>query len=88
MPIEHLYTLTAGANLLPVLGLVAETENHIVFSQADTPLAVYTLTTQPLPPVDSAEVVLGFPIINVTQPATDADKMAPGVLFYYAFRSL
>lgn len=78
MPVEHLYTLTPGANLLPVLGLVADTENRIVFSQADTPLAVYTLTTQPLPPADSAEVVLGFPIINVTQPATDADKMAPG----------
>lgn len=25
MPIEHLYTLTPDANLLPVLGLVAET---------------------------------------------------------------
>lgn len=85
MPVEHLYTLTAGANLLPVLGLVADTENRIVFSQADTPLAVYTLITQPLPPVDSAEVVLGFPIINVTQPATDADKMAPEFYFITHF---
>lgn len=85
MPVEHLYTLTAGANLLPVLGLVADTENRIVFSQADTPLAVYTLITQPLPPVDSAEVVLGFPIINVTQPATDANKMAPGFYFITHF---
>lgn len=85
MPVEHLYSLTTGENLLPVLGLVADTENRIVFSQADTPLAAYTLTTQSLPPVDSADVVLGFPIINVTQPAIDADKMAPGFYFITHF---
>ncbi len=45
----------AGRNLLPVLGLVADTENRIVFSPGRcAALARPIRSSRPLPPVDSS----------------------------------
>jgi len=82
---KQVLTLSAGANLVPVLGLVADSENQIVFLSDGVEIASYAITTQPLPATDSADVTLGFPIISVTQPVTDATKMAPGYYFITHF---
>lgn len=82
---EQVVTLNAGANLVPVLGLVADSENQIVFLSDGVEIASYAITTQPLPATDSADVTLGFPTISVTQPVTDATKMAPGYYFITHF---
>ncbi|HAE2268385.1 TPA_asm: aryl-sulfate sulfotransferase [Salmonella enterica subsp. salamae serovar 60:g,m,t:z6] len=85
LPVIQNVTLAAGANLLPVLGLVADTDNRLTILEDGVALASYIITTQPLPATDSAEVQLGFPIISVTQPTTEADKMAPGCYFITHF---
>ncbi|MCU6173813.1 aryl-sulfate sulfotransferase [Citrobacter cronae] len=85
VPIVQDFTLTVGANLLPVLGLVADTENQVVIMSDDVIIATYTIMTQPLPATDSADVQLGFPIINVTQPVADIDKVAAGYYFITHF---
>ena len=82
---EQVVTLSVGANLVPVLGLVADSENQIVFLSDGVEIASYVIKTQPLPATDSADVTLGFPIISVTQPVTDATKMAPGYYFITHF---
>ncbi len=82
---EQVVTLSVGANLVPVLGLVADSENEIVFLSDGAEIASYAITTQPLPATDSADITLGFPIISVTQPVTDAAKMAPGYYFITHF---
>ena len=72
------FTLNVGANLLPVLGLVADVDNQLAILVDEVVIATYTIATQPLPATDSADVQLGFPHINVTQPVTDAHMIAPG----------
>lgn len=84
-PIVQDFTLAVGANLLPVLGLVADTENQVVVISDNAIIAIYTIMTQPLPATDSADVQLGFPIINVTQPVVDIDKVAAGYYFITHF---
>ncbi|EGT0661269.1 aryl-sulfate sulfotransferase [Citrobacter werkmanii] len=84
-PIVQDFTLAVGANLLPVLGLVADTENQVVVMSDNVIIATYTIMTQPLPATDSADVQLGFPIINVTQPVVDIDKVAAGYYFITHF---
>lgn len=84
-PIVQDFTLAVGANLLPVLGLVADTENQVVVMSDNVVIATYTRMTQPLPATDSADVQLGFPIINVTQPVVDIDKVAAGFYFITHF---
>lgn len=84
-PIVQDFTLAVGANLLPVLGLVADTENQVVVMSDNVVIATYTIMTQPLPATDSADVQLGFPIINVTQPVVDIDKVAAGYYFITHF---
>lgn len=84
-PIVQDFTLTVGANLLPVLGLVADTENQVVVMSDNVIIATYAIMTQPLPATDSADVQLGFPIINVTQPVVDIDKVAVGYYFITHF---
>lgn len=84
-PIVQDFTLAVGANLLPVLGLVADTENQVVVMSDNVVIATYTIMTQPLPATDSADVQLGFPIINVTQPVADIDKVATGYYFITHF---
>ncbi|WOJ30158.1 aryl-sulfate sulfotransferase [Citrobacter koseri] len=83
--IEQTVTLSVGANLVPILGLVADTDNQITFMDDGVTIAEYVITTQPLPATDSADVLLGFPIISVTQPVADYDKMAPGCYFITHF---
>lgn len=82
---EQVVTLSVGANLVPILGLVADSENQIVFLADGMEIASYTIATQPLPATDSADVTLGFPIISVTKPVTDATKMAAGYYFVTHF---
>lgn len=84
-PIVRDFTLSVGANLLPVLGLVANTENQVVILADGAVVATYSMVTQPLPETDSADVQLGFPIINVTQPVSDIDTVAPGCYFITHF---
>ncbi|MES0476463.1 aryl-sulfate sulfotransferase [Citrobacter braakii] len=79
------FTLNVGANLLPVLGLVADVDNQLAILVDEVVIATYTIATQPLPATDSADVQLGFPVINVTQPVTDADLIAPGCYFITYF---
>ncbi|EDP8644155.1 arylsulfatase [Salmonella bongori] len=85
LPVVQNVTLAAGANLLPVLGLVADTDNRLTIQEDGVALASYIITTQPLPATDSAEVQLGFPVISVTQPATEVGRMAPGCYFITHF---
>lgn len=83
--VEHTWSLMAGANLVPVLGLLADTENKVTFLIDGSVVASYIIATQPLPATDSAEVQLGFPVIDVTHAVTDADKMASGLYFLTLF---
>ena len=83
--IEQTITLEVGANLVPVLGLVPATDNRVAILIDDLEVANYLLTTPPLPATDSAEVQLGFPIINVTQPVTNTVSLAPGFYFITHF---
>lgn len=83
--VQHTWSLVAGANLVPVLGLLADTENKVTFLIDGSIVASYIIATQPLPATDSAEVQLGFPVIDVTQAVTDADKMASGLYFLTLF---
>ncbi len=82
---EQVVRLSVGANLVPILGLVAGSENLIFFLSDGVEIAAYAITTQTLPATDSADVTLGFPVISVTQPVTDATKMAPGYYFITHF---
>ncbi|MDA8510953.1 aryl-sulfate sulfotransferase [Citrobacter sp. Igbk 14] len=85
MLITQEVTLSVGENLLPVLGLVADTDNQLTLLVDEEVNATYTIATQPLPETDSADVQLGFPIVNVTQSATDTDMLAPGCYFITHF---
>lgn len=82
--IEHTIALSSGANLIPVLGLVAGSENRVAMIMDGLEVASYQITTPSLPATDSASVQLGFPVITVTQPVTDKDKNGRRLLFYYA----
>ena len=82
---EQVITLSIGANLVPLLGLVADSENQIVLIAGGAEIASYAIVTQPLPATDSADVTLGFPIVSVTKPVTDASKIAPGYYFITHF---
>lgn len=83
--VEHTWSLEAGANLVPVLGLLADTENKVTLSIGGNVVASYIIVTTPLPATDSADVQLGFPVIEVTQAVTDVDKMASGLYFLTLF---
>lgn len=83
--IEHTIALSSGANLIPVLGLVAGSENRVAMIMDGLEVASYQITTPSLPATDSASVQLGFPVITVTQPVTDKDKMAAGFYFITHF---
>lgn len=85
MLITQEVTLSVGENLLPVLGLVADTDNLLTLLVDEEINPTYTIATQPLPETDSADVQLGFPIVNVTQSATDTDMLAPGCYFITHF---
>lgn len=64
---------------------MADVDNQLAILVDEVVIATYTIATQPLPATDSADVQLGFPVINVTQPVTDADLIAPGCYFITHF---
>lgn len=81
VPILYRYDVHLGANLIPVSGLVAGVNNKITLTTASGDVNSYVVLTDPLPASDSADVTLGFPIIRVTQAATDPELLGDGLYF-------
>lgn len=80
-PITYQYPLEQGRNLVPVSGLVAGVMNDVVLTTTLQESFRYQITTADLPPSDSAEVTLGFPIISVSYPINDEAKLGEGLYF-------
>lgn len=67
--VRYQYDVHPGANLIPVCGMVSAVNNQITLRLASQIVGQYTVMTDALPPTDSANVSLGFPIISVSCPA-------------------
>ncbi|HBJ7906350.1 MULTISPECIES: aryl-sulfate sulfotransferase [Salmonella] len=78
---RYQYDVHPGANLIPVCGMVSAVNNQITLRLASQIVGQYTVMTDALPPTDSANVSLGFPIISVSCPAQQASLMEEGLYF-------
>lgn len=79
--VRYQYDVHPGANLIPVCGMVSAVNNQITLRLASQIVGQYTVMTDALPPTDSANVSLGFPIISVSCPAQQASLMEEGLYF-------
>ncbi|MDM3453105.1 aryl-sulfate sulfotransferase [Citrobacter sp. Cb028] len=75
------YSMQTGANLIPVSGLVAGEENVVTLISGAQIVGQYTVTPSALPPSDSADISLGFPVITVTKSVDDSSLVADGLYF-------
>lgn len=75
------YSMQTGANLIPVSGLVAGEDNVVTLISGAQIVGQYTVTTSALPPSDSADISLGFPVITVTKSVDDSSLVADGLYF-------
>lgn len=81
VPVLYKYQVHLGANLIPVSGLVSGVNNEVMLTRASGDVNRYVMLADPLPPTDSADVTLGFPIISVTQASTEPSRLADGLYF-------
>lgn len=75
------YSMQTGANLIPVSGLVAGEDNVVTLISGAQIVGQYTVTPSALPPSDSADISLGFPVITVTKSVDDSSLVADGLYF-------
>lgn len=75
------YSMQTGANLIPVSGLVAGENNVVTLISGAQIVGQYTVTPSALPPSDSADISLGFPVITVTKSVDDSSLVADGLYF-------
>lgn len=75
------YSMQTGANLVPVSGLVAGEDNVITLISDTQIVGQYTVTPAALPPSDSADITLGFPVITVTKAVDESSLVADGLYF-------
>ncbi|WP_369462707.1 aryl-sulfate sulfotransferase [Citrobacter braakii] len=75
------YSMQTGANLIPVSGLVAGEDNVVTLISGAQIVGQYTVTPSALPPSDSADISLGFPVITVTKSVYDSSLVADGLYF-------
>lgn len=75
------YSMQTGANLIPVSGLVAGEDNVVTLISGAQIVGQYTVTPSVLPPSDSADISLGFPVITVTKSVDDSSLVADGLYF-------
>lgn len=75
------YSMQTGANLIPVSGLVAGEVNVVTLISGAQIVGQYTVTPSALPPSDSADISLGFPVITVTKSVDDSSLVADGLYF-------
>lgn len=73
--------MQTGANLIPVSGLVAGEDNVVTLISGAQIVGQYTVTPSALPPSDSADISLGFPVITVTKSVDDSSLVADGLYF-------
>ena len=82
IPVDYSYTPEPGANLVPLLGLVPAALNHLSVTIPGVGTASSEIITTPLPPTD-AEIApdpntvrfTGFPVLEVTVPATNLPEV-------------
>lgn len=82
LPISFTQTLLAGANLVPVAGLIPATVNVITLTTS-VATTRYEYTTGALPPTD-ADTPTGFqkfPVISVVKAVDNPALLAPGLYF-------
>ncbi|MBJ8995853.1 aryl-sulfate sulfotransferase [Citrobacter braakii] len=79
------YSMQTGANLIPVSGLVAGEDNVVTLISGAQIVGQYTVTPSALPPSDSADISLGFPVITVTKSVDDSSLVADGLYFSTCF---
>ncbi|QLR49298.1 aryl-sulfate sulfotransferase [Citrobacter sp. RHBSTW-00986] len=75
------YSMQTGANLIPVSGLVAGEDNVVTLISGAQIVGQYTVTPSALPPSDSADISLGFPVITVTKSVDDSSLVVDGLYF-------
>ncbi|MDA8505235.1 aryl-sulfate sulfotransferase [Citrobacter sp. Awk 2] len=75
------YSMQTGANLVPVSGLVAGEDNIVTLISGTQIVGQYTVTPAALPPSDSADITLGFPVITVTKAVDESSLVADGLYF-------
>lgn len=75
------YSMQTGANLIPVSGLVAGEDNVVTLISGAQIVGQYTVTPSALPPSDSADISLGFPVITVTKSVDDSSLVTDGLYF-------
>lgn len=75
------YSMQTDANLIPVSGLVAGEDNVVTLISGAQIVGQYTVTPSALPPSDSADISLGFPVITVTKSVDDSSLVADGLYF-------
>lgn len=75
------YSMQTGANLIPVSGLVVGEDNVVTLISGAQIVGQYTVTPSALPPSDSADISLGFPVITVTKSVDDSSLVADGLYF-------
>lgn len=79
--VSWVYSMQNGANLIPVSGLVAGEDNVVTLISDAQIVGQYTVTPSALPPSDSADISLGFPVITVTKSVDDSSLVADGLYF-------
>lgn len=81
LAVSWTYSMQTGANLIPVSGLVAGEDNVVTLISGAQIVGQYTVTPSALPPSDSADISLGFPVITVTKSVDDSSLVADGLYF-------
>ncbi|MDR1913915.1 MAG: aryl-sulfate sulfotransferase [Clostridiales bacterium] len=88
IPVDYSYTPTAGANLIPLLGISADAANKVTVTAPGLGTSVAMVITNPLPPSDETiptppadNVFTGFPTIEVTIPSANPPKTVIDLYF-------
>ncbi|EGT0661275.1 aryl-sulfate sulfotransferase [Citrobacter werkmanii] len=79
--VSWIYSVQNGTNLIPVSGLVSGEDNIVTLMLESQIVGQYIVTPATLPPSDSANISLGFPIITVTHSVEDPSLIADGLYF-------
>ncbi|EGT0666930.1 aryl-sulfate sulfotransferase [Citrobacter werkmanii] len=79
--LSWVYSVQNGTNLIPVSGLVSGEDNIVTLMLESQIVGQYIVTPATLPPSDSADINLGFPIITVTHSVEDPSLIADGLYF-------
>lgn len=79
--VSWIYSVQNGTNLIPVSGLVSGEDNIVTLMLESQIVGQYIVTPAALPPSDSANISLGFPIITVTHSVEDPSLIADGLYF-------